>query len=94
MDNRPTFAWSQNAIHMGQLKRAETQWDVYLEVAGDGVDKKLRRGRVHFVAGERHRESAWIFLEYSDRDVTDRFNDFSAMELWSLLESLGPPGSS
>lgn len=89
MDSRPAFAWAQHATHMGQLKRAEVQWDVYLEVMPD-ADKKLRRGRVHFVAGERHRESAWIFLEWSDRDIQERFNEFSAIELWSLLESLGP----
>jgi hypothetical protein len=45
---------------------------------------------VHFVAGERHRESAWIFVEVAERDVLERFNEFSAVELWSLLESLSP----
>ena len=90
MDGRPTYSWGQHATHMGQLNRSDVRWDVYLELVGDTGDKRLRRGRVHFVAGERHRESAWIFLEYSDRDVLDRFNEFSAIELWSLLESLGP----
>jgi hypothetical protein len=90
MDSRPAFAWAQHATHMGQLKRADTNWDVFIELVADGVDKQLRRGRVHFVAGERHRESAWIFVERSDRDIIDRFNEFSPIELWSLLESLGP----
>jgi hypothetical protein len=90
MDSRPQFAWAQHATHMGQLKRADTNWDVFLELVADGNDKYLRRGRVHFVAGERHRESAWIFIERSDRDVIDRFNEFSPIELWSLLESLAP----
>lgn len=75
---------------MGHLARGEVRWEVFLEVVPDAADKRLRRGRVHFVAGERHRESAWIFLEYADREVLDRFNEFSAIELWSLLESLGP----
>lgn len=75
---------------MGQLKRSELAWDVYLEIQADGTDKRVRKGRVHFVAGDRHRESAWIFLEWADRDVLERFNEFSAIELWSLLESLGP----
>ena len=90
MDSRPAYAWGQHATHMGQLARSDLRWDVYLELMPDGSDKRLRRGRVHFVAGERHRESAWIFLEYADRDVLERFNEFSAVELWSLLESLGP----
>jgi hypothetical protein len=75
---------------MGQIARGDAPWEVYLELLGDVADKRLRRGRVHFVAGERHRESAWIFLEYTDRDVLERFSEFSAVELWSLLESLGP----
>jgi hypothetical protein len=73
---------------MGHLTRGEIRWDVFLELHADA--DRVRRGRVHFVAGERHRESAWIFLEYTDRDVLERFNEFSAVELWSLLESLGP----
>ena len=87
---RPPYGWAQHATHMGQLKRSEIRWDVYLEMLPDQDDRTLRRGRVHYVAGERHRESAWIFLERTDRDVLDRFNEFSAIELWSLLESLGP----
>jgi hypothetical protein len=86
----PSFSWGQRATHMGHLARGDARWEVFLEVLPDPEDKHVRRGRVHFVAGERHRESAWIFLEVADRDVLDRFNDFSAVELWSLLESLGP----
>ena len=75
---------------MGHLARGEVRWEVFLEVLADAADKRVRRGRVHFVAGERHRESAWIFLEYAERDVMERFNEFSDIELWSLMESLGP----
>ena len=75
---------------MGQLMRGEARWEVFLEVVPDAMDKHLKRGRVHFVAGERHRESAWIFLEHAERDVMERFNEFSDIELWSLMESLGP----
>jgi hypothetical protein len=74
---------------MGHLARGDVRWEVFLEILAD-PDKTLRRGRVHFVAGERHRESAWIFVEVAERDVLERFNEFSAVELWSLLESLGP----
>ena len=90
MEHRPVYSWSQHATHMGHLKRGDQGWEVFLEIVGDQADKRLRRGRVHFVAGERHRESAWIFLEWSDREVIERFNEFSDVELWSLLESLGP----
>lgn len=80
----------QRAHHMGQIRRAESApWDVYLEIMPDS-DRVAVRGRVHFVAGERHRESAWVFLEYSEKDVRERFNDFSDVEVWNLLESLGP----
>jgi hypothetical protein len=48
------------------------------------------RGRIHFLAGERHRETAWIFLEWSEKEIRERFNEFSANELWSLVESLSP----
>ncbi len=89
MDSLTAYSWSKHATHMGHLARGDVRWDVFLEVVSD-ADKSVRRGRVHFVAGERHRESAWVFLEYTDRDVLERFNEFSAVELWSLVESLGP----
>jgi hypothetical protein len=74
---------------MGQLARGDACWEVYLEVQPDS-ERRVVRGRVHFVSGDRHRESGWIFLEWSDRDLRERFNEFSATELWSLLEALGP----
>ena len=89
VDGSPAFSWSKHATHMGHLARGDVRWEVFLEILAD-ADKSLRRGRVHFVAGERHRESAWIFVEVAERDVLERFNEFSAVELWSLLESLGP----
>jgi hypothetical protein len=32
--------------------------------------------------------SSWIFLEWSARDIETRFAEFSAQELWNLLDSL------
>lgn len=74
---------------MGELARGETRWDVYVEIEPDAASGPVR-GRVHFVAGERHRATAWIFLEQSEREIRERFTEFSANELWNLLESLGP----
>ena len=88
-EGHPAFAWAQAAKHMGQLARGEVRWEVYLEVQADSPHSPVR-GRVHFVAGERHRASAWIFLEWSEKEIRERFNDFSANELWSLVESLSP----
>jgi len=88
-DSRPSFAWAERAHHMGQLARGTTHWDVYLETRPDD-DKRTVWGRLHFTAGERHRQSAWIFLETSEKEVRERFVDFSATELWALLESLAP----
>jgi hypothetical protein len=48
------------------------------------------RGRVHFVAiGGETRSTGWIFVEPSDQELMRRFHEFSAVELWKLLESLG-----
>src|SRR5437773_398183 len=46
------------------------------------------RGRLHFVSGERHRTTSWIFLEWSEREIQDRFGEFSAVELWHFVEAL------
>ncbi len=75
---------------MGQLARGgrETAWEVYLETTQEELG--LVRGRVHFVQGDRHRESGWIFMDRTDREVLARFNEFGANELWQLLESLTP----
>lgn len=73
---------------MGELARGDAVWQVYLELGTEELG--LVRGRIHFVQGERHRESAWIFLDRTDRDVQNRFNEFAANELWQLLEALAP----
>jgi hypothetical protein len=74
-----------NAAHMGDLARGGTTWSVYLETRQDGP---ITAGRVHFVAGDVRRSSAWIFREWTAQDVRTRFAEFSALELWKLLESL------
>jgi hypothetical protein len=73
---------------MGQLARGDASWEVYLELSPQ--DSGLVKGRVHFVQGDRHRESAWIFLDRTERDVQARFDEFGAAELWQLLEALVP----
>ncbi|UCH35034.1 MAG: hypothetical protein JSV65_01400 [Armatimonadota bacterium] len=79
--------WSQiKARQMGELQRGESRWDVLLETSPD-PDVGLR-GRIHFISGNLHRLSAWIFLEPDERDVETRFAEFSAQELWKLLDSL------
>ena len=72
---------------MGELARGEDRWDVVLESVRDDEIDGLR-GRIHFISGNVHRLSGWIFLEWMERDVDTRFSDFSAQELWSLLDSL------
>ena len=76
---------SPRAQHLGDLARADTRWHVYLETTMEG---STARGRVHFVSGARHRTSGWIFLEWSEQGIYDRFAEFSPAELWKLLESL------
>ncbi len=48
------------------------------------------RGRLHFTSGERRRTTAWIFLEWTEKEVLDRARGFSARELWAFLEGLSP----
>ena len=72
---------------MGELLRGESRWDVLLESVRDGSVGAFR-GRIHFVGGSTHRMSGWIFLEWKEADVLTRFAEFSAQELWNLLDSL------
>jgi len=74
---------------MGDLARGGARWEVYLELAPDAALAAVR-GRVHFLQEDRRRASGWIFLEPTEREVRERFLDFSSLELWSLLESLAP----
>lgn len=75
------------ARQMGELARGESRWDVLLETVRDPEVNALR-GRIHFISSNLHRLSGWIFLEWAERDVEERFGEFSAQELWNLLDSL------
>jgi hypothetical protein len=81
------FPGQDRSKHMGELKRGDERWDVYLEMQHD-AEVGAARGRLHFVNGERRRTTSWIFLEPSEREVQDRFGDFSAVELWHFLEAV------
>lgn len=74
---------------MGQLERGESRWDVLLETVPD-PEVNAVRGRIHFVSGTKHRISAWIFLDWTEKEVQQRFQEFAsnAQGLWNLLESL------
>ena len=39
--------------------------------------------------GSEHRSTGWIFVEWSERELIGRFSEFSAVELWRVVESLG-----
>jgi len=51
---------------MGELKRGDQRWEVFVETQPDG-ELNAARGRVHFVSGDRHRVTSWIFLEPTER---------------------------
>jgi hypothetical protein len=36
----------------------------------------------------RHRSTGWIFVEWTERELIGRFTEFSAVELWRVVESL------
>jgi hypothetical protein len=80
------FPDAPGARYLGDLARANERWQVFLESRPQG---QAVAGRVHFVQGELTRSSAWILLEWNEPEVVARFNEFSAVELWRLLESLG-----
>jgi hypothetical protein len=83
------FPGQDRAKHMGELKRGEERWDVYMELQHDGeVGAGAVRGRLHFLNADRRRTTGWIFLEVSEREVLDRFGEFSPVELWHFLEAL------
>ena len=73
------------ARHLGDLARGERTWRVFLETQ---TETRLARGRVHFVSDTAQRSTGWIFVEWSEQDLLNRFQEFSALELWRLLESL------
>jgi hypothetical protein len=73
------------ARHLGDLTRSSTTWRVYFEV--DSAARPVK-GRVHFVSAGGQRSTGWIFLEYSEPDLLKRFQEFSAVELWKILDSL------
>ncbi len=73
------------ARHLGDLARSQLRWSVYLETRCDG---NVAQGRIHFVEGARRRSTGWIFREWTEQEITERFNEFSPVELWKLLESL------
>jgi len=90
MDSMPTSpspsgTGPQSGRHLGDLTRAGVTWQVHLECRPQG---QLTAGRIHFVAPHTARATGWIFIEWSDQDVLYRFNEFSPIELWKLLESL------
>ena len=82
---KPVVSETPAGRHMGDLARAGTNWRVFLETRPHG---ELVSGRVHFVSDQGVRSSAWIFLEWSEQETTNRFNEFSPIELWKILESL------
>lgn len=74
------------ARHLGDLARGDLSWRVYLETA---AAPPPARGRIHFVSADATRTTGWIFVEPTEPELVRRFHDFSPVELWKLLESLG-----
>ena len=81
------FPGHERAKQMGELKRGAQRWDVFLETHAD-PELGAVRGRVHFVSSGQHRVTSWIFLEPSERDIHERFGEFSAVELWHFVAAL------
>lgn len=82
-----SFPGQERARQMGELRRGNQHWNVLLETEPDGTLGTVR-GRIHFVSIDRHRVTSWIFMEWQEREVQERFGEFSAAELWQFLEAL------
>jgi len=83
------FPGQERAKHMGELTRGDERWEVFLETQGaSDVGGGAVRGRIHFASGDRHRVTGWVFLEWGEAQVQERFGEFSAVELWHFLEAL------
>jgi len=82
-----SFPGQERSRHMGELRRGDDRWEVYLEVETDAAAGTVR-GRLHFATDRSHHETGWIFLERAEADIRERFGEFSAIELWRFLESL------
>ena len=72
---------------MGELKRGQYRWDVYLELRPD-ADLGAIRGRIHFVGDGSQKTTGWVFLEWHEKDVMERFGEFSAVELLQFVEAI------
>jgi hypothetical protein len=72
---------------MGELKRGPSRWDVYLEVEPD-PELAAVRGRIHFVVAGTRKTTGWVFLERHEKDIVERFGEFSAVELLQFVESI------
>lgn len=82
--------WNQiKQRQMGELERGDSRWDVLLETSPD-PELGAYRGRIHFISSNQHRLSAWIFLEWDEKEVEARFSEYAsaAQQLWELLGSL------
>ena len=83
------FPGRERSRHMGELKRGSNRWDVFLEVQPD-AELGAVRGRIHFVGTTEtsYKATGWVFLEWQERDVLERFGEFSAVELLQFVEAI------
>ena len=81
------FPGHERSRHMGELKRGPNRWDVYLEVEPD-PELEAMRGRIHFVGEGARKTTGWVFLERQEKEILERFGEFSAVELLQFVESI------
>lgn len=81
------FPGQERTRHMGELKRGPSRWDVYLEVEPE-PEMAAVRGRIHFVGEGARKTTGWVFLERQEKEILERFGEFSAVELLQFVESI------
>jgi len=43
---------------------------------------------MHFVGDGQHKTTGWVFLERQEKDILERFGEFSAVELVQFVEAI------
>ncbi|HEX5633916.1 MAG TPA: hypothetical protein VFX50_11845 [Gemmatimonadales bacterium] len=91
----PSFELTHHGRLLGDLARGDLRWAVHLDTrphprqAANERGQVPLQGRLHFVRDDGQvRSTGWIFVEFGEHDILARFAEFSANELWQLLDSL------
>lgn len=85
----PRYPGLPAALPLRRLARGGVEWEVLLQ-AEPHPEIPAIRGRLHYLHDERRYATAWIFLEWTEKEVVDRARRFNPADLSSFLDALIP----